>query len=104
MTEGEPTPLPLGLDVAAYRLVQESLSNVRKHARATTARVALSYTGSCLSIEVSDDGVGSTDGTGAPGHGLIGMRERVSLYGGQLECGPRPDRGWRVRAQLPLTG
>jgi signal transduction histidine kinase len=102
-TQGEPVPLPPGVDVAAYRLVQESFSNVRKHARAQSATVTLNYEPSCLTIEVGDDGVGAPDGAGADGHGLIGMRERVSLYGGRLECGPRTGGGWRVWAQLPIT-
>ncbi|WP_375503807.1 sensor histidine kinase [uncultured Jatrophihabitans sp.] len=99
---GDATPLPLGVDVAAFRLIQESLSNIRKHARADRADVTLSYTPTCLTLEVVDDGVSTQ--SGPAGHGLIGMRERVSLYGGRLECGPRPEGGWRVRAQLPLVG
>jgi signal transduction histidine kinase len=109
--EGEPVPLPPGMDVAAYRLVQESFSNVRRHARATSASVALRFARGCLAIDVLDDGVGgpvpvhgSAGPAGAGGHGLIGMRERVSLYGGQLDAGPRAEGGWRVRAELPLAG
>lgn len=109
--EGEPVALPPGIDVAAYRLVQESFSNVRKHARASTATVALRFQRSCLSIDVMDDGIGGAvavaeaAGPGpVEGHGLIGMRERVSLYGGQLSAGPRAEGGWRVRAELPLAG
>lgn len=100
---GEQVPVPPGIDVAAYRLVQESFSNVRKHAQAVSAAITLHYEPRCLKIDVTDDGVGAPDGAGAAGHGLIGMRERVLLYGGQLECGPRAGGGWRVRAQLPLT-
>lgn len=101
---GEQVPLPPGVDVAAYRLVQESFSNVRKHARAQSTAVTLQYEPSSLTIDVADDGIGARDGAGVDGHGLIGMRERVSLYGGRLECGPGSAGGWRVRAQLPLTG
>lgn len=101
--KGEPVPLPPGVDVAAYRVVQESFSNVRKHSHARSAAVTLHYEPGCLTIEVGDDGIGGHDGAGADGHGLIGMRERVSLYGGRFECGPRTGGGWRVWAQLPLT-
>lgn len=100
--QGEPSPLPPGIDVAAYRLVQESLSNIRKHACARSACLSLRYATSCLTIEITDDGDGGRSRTGQPGHGLIGMRERVALYGGRLECGPRGEGGWRVWAQLPL--
>jgi signal transduction histidine kinase len=82
--------------------VQESFSNVRKHSHAKSAAVTLDYEPGCLTIEIGDDGLGAKD-AGADGHGLIGMRERVSLYGGRLEYGPRTGEGWRVWAQLPLT-
>jgi signal transduction histidine kinase len=92
------------VDVAAYRLVQESLSNVRKHARAGAAALTLRFDAGVLDIDISDDGIGSYSAGTATGHGLIGMRERVTLYGGHLECGPQQAGGWRVHARLPLSG
>jgi signal transduction histidine kinase len=100
--EGEPVQLPAGLDLTAYRLVQEGLTNTLKHARARQAQVFVSYGGSDLEVTVSDDGRGG-GGDGRGGHGLVGMRERVSVYGGELEAGPRPEGGYRLRARLPLT-
>jgi signal transduction histidine kinase len=92
-------PLPAGVDVAAYRIVQEALTNVRRHARATSVRVGLDYGDDEVRIEVADDGVGAADTRG--GHGLVGMRERVSLYGGGLEAGSPTGSGFVVRAVLP---
>ncbi len=103
--EGEQRPLPRTVDVSAYRIVQEALTNTVKHAGATTAAVRLRYGDDGLQLEVVDDG----HGNGKPpqdrvgGHGLIGMRERVSLHGGQLRVGPRPEGGFRVAASFPLT-
>ena len=102
--EGQQVPLPPGVDIAAFRLIQESFSNVRKHSGARSVALTLRYEPSCLTIDVADDGVGAERLTVDPGHGLIGMRERVSLYGGKLECGPRAGGGWRVWARLPVTG
>ena len=100
--EGQPRPLPAGVDLAAYRIVQESLTNVRRHAQATTCDVRLTYAPDAIHIEVVDDGTGGpADAT--PGHGLAGMRERATLYGGHLEVGPRNDGGYAVRACLPVT-
>lgn len=102
---GEPLPLPAGLDLAAYRFVQEGLTNTLKHANAACARVAISYRTGGLELEVSDDGTGlHGNRNGDGGQGLIGLRERVALYGGDLESGPRPGGGWLVRARLPLEG
>lgn len=101
---GEQVSLPPGVDVAAYRLVQESFSNIRKHARAGSAALTVRYEPHCLTIDVADDGIGSHESASVDGHGLIGMRERVSLYGGRIECGPRTEGGWRVHAQLLLAG
>ena len=103
--EGDPVDLAPGVDIAAFRLVQEALSNVRKHARATSVAVTLGYERDCLRLEVLDDGIGA-DGNdaGSVGHGLIGMRERVLLYNGTLSTGPRDGHGWHVRALLPLAG
>jgi signal transduction histidine kinase len=101
--EGKPIQLPAGLDLTAYRLVQEGLTNALKHARAESAQVFVRYGADDIEVAVFDDGQGgSGDGTGG-GHGLVGMRERVSVYGGELEAGPRPDGGYRLRARLPLA-
>lgn len=99
---GEPLPVPTSTDVAAFRLVQESLSNVRKHARASRVAVSLQWDPASLVIDVVDDG--AAEAAGPAGHGIIGMRERVALLGGSLLCGPGPAGGWRVHAALPLTG
>jgi signal transduction histidine kinase len=101
--EGEPVQLPAGLDLTAYRLVQEGLTNALKHARADRAQVFVRYGEDDIEVTVIDDGQGgSADGVGR-GHGLVGMRERVSVYGGELEAGPHPDGGYRLRAKLPLA-
>jgi signal transduction histidine kinase len=94
---GERRPLPAGLDLAAYRIVQEALINAIKHAPGAATTVTVDW-GEQLALEVLDHGPGSA-GDGA-GHGLVGMRERVRLYGGIFEAGPTPT-GWRVRATLP---
>ena len=99
--EGGPVELPAGLDVSAYRIVQESLTNVLKHADASTATVVVAYGDNCLVLEVADDGHGPDVGSDA-GHGLDGLRERVALFGGEIGAGPRPDGGFTVRATLPL--
>ena len=100
--EGEPRALPAGLDLSAYRIVQEALTNVIKHARALRTEVLVSYRADALELSVVDDGAGAGD-DGAPGHGLVGMRERVALFGGTLETGERTDgHGYAVRAVLPL--
>jgi signal transduction histidine kinase len=100
--EGEPRPLPAGVDLSAYRIVQEALTNVIKHARALHTEVRVRYETAALELSVIDDGTQLGDG-GAPGHGLVGMRERVALFGGTLEAGRRSDgRGYAVRAVLPL--
>jgi signal transduction histidine kinase len=100
-------PIPSVVDVTAYRIVQESLTNVVRHAQAGLVTVALSRDGDDLVIEVTDDGCGaqeSDDGNlPRPGHGLVGMTERVSLLGGRLCTGNLPDRGFRVSASLPIN-
>ena len=103
--EGRTRPLPPGLDLAAYRVVQEALTNALKYAGLARTDVILDYREDELKIEVLDDGPGrsAAAGTGA-GHGLVGMRERLALYGGTLEAGPRLERGYAVRAWLPLDG
>ena len=101
---GEVRPLPEGVELSAYRIVQEALTNVVKHAATDHARVVLAYEPEQLAIEVVDDGVGARAAVGAAasggGHGLIGMRERAALHGGSLEAGPLPVRGYRVAARL----
>ena len=103
--QGTPRPLPVGVDLAAYRIVQEALTNVRRHASASQASVLLHYGDDEVRIEVCDDGVGMSGpaADGATGHGLIGMRERVALYGGRLEAGSSGGRGFTVRAALPVA-
>lgn len=109
--EGEPVALPPGEDLSAYRIVQEGLTNVLKHAGATRAEVTLRWSAGALEVEVADDGGGGrhveTDGTvvavlPSSGRGLVGMRERVALFGGELVAGPRPGGGFAVRARLPV--
>jgi signal transduction histidine kinase len=99
--EGEPVQLPAGLDLTAYRFVQEGLTNTLKHARAHSAEVMVRYGDGHVELTVNDDGDGGGDGGGS-GHGLVGIRERVSVYGGELDAGPRPGGGFRLRARLPL--
>jgi signal transduction histidine kinase len=98
--QGDPVPLPAGAELAAYRIVQEALTNVCRHARASSASVVVRYEPSEVAVEVTDDGVGGVPGAG--GHGLVGMRERAALYGGEVEAAPRPEGGFRVRARIPL--
>jgi signal transduction histidine kinase len=97
--EGPPRPLPAGVDISAYRIVQEALTNTLRHAHASRATVVVRY-GDPLELEIADDGVGGSRRAGA-GHGLVGMRERVSLYGGELELDTRNGHGFRIRATLP---
>ena len=100
--EGDPVQLPAGVDLTAYRLVQEGLTNALKHARAQHAEVFVRYGDGHIEVSVSDDGSGDGDGDGG-GHGLVGMRERISVYGGELEAGPRAEGGFRLRARLPVA-
>jgi len=102
--KGEPAALPAAVDVSVYRIVQEALTNVLKHAGPARADVTIGCAEEAVTIEVTDDGTGDTrDGTWAGGHGLAGMRERVAIFGGELRTGPRPDGGFAVRARLPLA-
>lgn len=103
--EGEPRPLPPGVDLSAYRIVQEALTNTLKHAGPATAAVNVRYGAKNLEIEVSDDGQTTAVGA-APvaGNGMIGMRERVGLLGGSLQIDRLAGAGFRVRARLPLNG
>ncbi len=105
--EGTPSALPAGVDLSAYRIVQEALTNVVKHAGPARAEVMIRYGDRALTVEVTDDGRGvavpTGDGRASVGHGLIGMRKRVAIFGGDLEAGPRPGGGVRVAARLPLA-
>jgi signal transduction histidine kinase len=104
VVEGAPRALPPGLDLAAYRIVQEALTNVRKHAaQASRVDVRLRYGPAAVELEVVDDGHANGNGSPGDGHGLIGMRERVGLYGGELTVGPALPYGYRVHASLPIT-
>jgi signal transduction histidine kinase len=102
--EGEPRSLAPGVDLSAYRIVQEALTNTLKHAGPARAEVRVVHRARELELIVSDDGAGvaGDDGNG-PGHGVIGMRERVALFGGSFAAGPRPEGGYRVHARLPLA-
>jgi signal transduction histidine kinase len=100
--DGDVRPLPRGLDLTAYRIVQEALTNVLKHAGTARAEVRIRYADDGLGIEVTDAGRGAGPGNGG-GRGLVGMRERVAAYGGELETGPRTEGGYAVRARLPLA-
>jgi signal transduction histidine kinase len=101
---GAPRPLPSEVDVAAYRIIQESLTNAIRHAGPAAATVCLSYDEAGLRVEVADTGRGAAAVAGAPpGHGLIGMRERAAAAGGTLETGPGPDGGFRVAARFPAV-
>lgn len=97
--DGDRQLLPPGLDLAAYRVVQEALTNVLRHARARRAEVRLAWEAGRLVLVVADDGAGEA---GPPGRGLLGMTERVGLYGGTVSTGPGPLGGFAVRAELPL--
>jgi signal transduction histidine kinase len=102
--EGKPMPLSPGAGLAAYRIVQEALTNVRKHAAGARTRVRLRYATGALEVAVENDAASqpSSEADGDGGHGVIGMRERVALYGGELEVGPSADGGFAVHARLPL--
>jgi len=102
MVEGPQRSLPVGLDLAAYRIIQEALTNVRRHAVASRVQMLLRYGDDDVQIEVHDDGMGAT-ASGVYGHGLIGMRERAELYGGRLETDSASGQGFTVRAVLPVA-
>ncbi len=101
--DGEPVRLPAAIDLSAYRIVQEGLTNALKHAHAGRADVGIRYSSDELRIEVSDDGTGAAP-TGDAGHGLVGVRERVKLYGGSMSAGTVNGGGFRLTTSLPLTG
>jgi signal transduction histidine kinase len=101
--EGEPRSLPPAIDLSAYRVIQEALTNTLKHAHATHADVRLSYGDEELDVLVRDDGVGgAASAVNGSGHGLIGMRERLTLLGGSLSAGPTDRGGYSVSARFPL--
>jgi signal transduction histidine kinase len=100
--EGEPVRLPAGLDLTAYRIVQEGLTNARKHAPGAAVDIALRWQPAELEIEVIDDGPGPPNTANGAGHGLIGMRERVALYGGSVRTEPAAGGGFGVHARLPI--
>jgi signal transduction histidine kinase len=103
--EGEERKLPTSVELAAYRVVQEALTNTVKHADASRAEVRVRYRPEAVEVEIVDDGLGEAEVTAkSGGHGLIGMRERVALHGGQLTAGPRPGGGYAVRATFPVDG
>jgi signal transduction histidine kinase len=99
--EGEAVPLPRAIDLSAYRIVQEGLTNSLKHAKASRADVTVRYRAEDLELEVRDDGVGTSSSDGL-GHGLVGMQERVKIYGGEMSAGPGPEGGFVLNARLPL--
>lgn len=99
---GEPADLPPGVDLAAYRIVQEGLTNTLRHAQARRAWVTLRFSDTVLDVAVEDDGSGRRAMSDAGGHGLVGVRERVQLYGGQVETGARAGGGFRLAARLPV--
>ncbi len=101
-TEGEPVELPPGVDLSAYRIVQEALTNALKYAGPARAWVIVRYGPDDLELEIANDGLTDPVQNGRTGHGLVGMRERVAVYGGELDSGPRPGGGFAVRARLPI--
>jgi signal transduction histidine kinase len=104
--EGQPVPLPASVDLSAYRIIQEALTNVLKHAGPAQASVEIRYGPDSLELVIVDNGHGApsdaADNHAGGGRGLLGMRERVALFGGEIEAGPRPQGGYRVHAKLPL--
>jgi len=100
--EGERRELPVGIELSAYRIVQEALTNALKHAGDAQASVTIRYGSDSLELEIADDGTGAAMPVSSSGHGLVGMRERVALYGGRLDAGRRPSGGFAVRVLLPI--
>jgi signal transduction histidine kinase len=101
--QGESFPLPRAVELSAYRIVQEGLTNSLKHARAGRAHVTIRYGAEELEVEVADDGLGPAKSDGH-GHGLVGVRERVKIYGGEMSAGPGTDGGFVLNARLPVGG
>jgi signal transduction histidine kinase len=102
--EGQPTSLPATVDLAAYRIIQESLTNVSRHSGSSAAMLTISYGRSALTVAVSDDGEGSQGFSEGAGHGIAGMRERAEALGGTFSARARPEGGFEVRASLPFDG
>jgi signal transduction histidine kinase len=100
--DGEPFPLPRAIDLSAYRIVQEGLTNALKHAHANKADVTLRYEPDGVQLEVRDDGIGSATSDGL-GHGLVGIRERVKIYGGEMSAGTANGSGFVLSTRLPLS-
>jgi signal transduction histidine kinase len=100
--DGEPFRLPRGIDLSAYRIVQEGLTNALKHAHARHAEVTVRFRPDELEVEVVDDGAGSAAGSDGLGHGLVGIRERVKIYGGQMSAGAAVTGGFALTARLPV--
>jgi signal transduction histidine kinase len=101
--EGDPFALPPAVDLSAYRIVQEGLTNVLKHAHASRAEVVLRYDARELQIDVRNDGATAAAGDGL-GHGLVGVRERVKIYGGEMSAGPVAGGGFLLSTRLPVAG
>jgi signal transduction histidine kinase len=99
--EGDAVQLPRAVDLSAYRIVQEGLTNSLKHSRASLADITVRYGNDDLELEVRDDGVGVANSDGL-GHGLVGIRERVKIYGGEMSAGAGPEGGFVLTARLPL--
>lgn len=102
--DGDPRPLPAPVDLAAYRIIQEALTNVLRHAGARTVRLALTHEPSRLLIRIRDDGPAHRGAEAQHGHGIDGMRERAHALSGRLTAGPHPEGGFEVRAELPVPG
>jgi signal transduction histidine kinase len=100
--DGQRRELPVGIELSAYRIVQEALTNALKHAGESHASVRVHYGADSLELEIVDDGAGAQAPVASGGHGLVGMRERVALYGGRLDAGRRPSGGFAVRVLLPI--
>jgi signal transduction histidine kinase len=101
--DGERRELPIGIELSAYRIVQEALTNALKHAGQAHAAVCVRYGPDSLELEITDDGAGIPAGVPGGGHGLAGIRERVALYGGKFDASARLDGGFAVHVLLPLT-
>jgi signal transduction histidine kinase len=103
--EGPPQPLPAGVDLSVFRIVQEALTNTLRHAGPAHATVVVRYRDGCVELAVTDDGSGAAEASGPDaGHGLVGIGERVTMLGGSLNAGPRPEGGFEVSARLPIRG
>jgi signal transduction histidine kinase len=100
--QGEQRDLPAGIELAAYRIIQEALTNAMKHADGATASVHLCYRADTLELEITDTGVDAAGAASGGGHGLVGMRERVALYGGRFDASRRPGGGFAIRVLLPV--